>query len=233
MRKLSPPGRCMKAPGRASGYYRVQKSQRNRDGQVVLMRWRREAPLVPIQLRTSFSSRHQFSYFRKRARAYARGRNADFRCTTVAHRAGRGGHRGAQERHPGGAASRATVSPEAQNGSRFSTILFGSTTGSSTSIITFGHTSLPQPGDERQLKHLSARVMAQQLDRDRPLWETWVVEGLEGDRFAMITKDSPLHDRRGLRASIFRTSCCRRIPIIKFLTKFPPTFRAPSLHPRF
>ena len=50
------------------------------------------------------------------------------------------------------------------------------------------HTSLPQPGDERQLKHLSARVMAQQLDRDRPLWETWVVEGLEGDRFAMITK---------------------------------------------
>ena len=50
------------------------------------------------------------------------------------------------------------------------------------------HTSLPQPGDERQLKHLSARVMAQQLDRERPLWETWVVEGLEGDRFAMITK---------------------------------------------
>ena len=50
------------------------------------------------------------------------------------------------------------------------------------------HTSLPQPGDERQLKHLSARVMAQQLDRERPLWETWVVEGLEGDRFAIITK---------------------------------------------
>jgi len=51
------------------------------------------------------------------------------------------------------------------------------------------HTALPKPGDESQLKKLSSRVMAQQLDRKRPLWETWVVEGLEGgDRFAMISK---------------------------------------------
>jgi WS/DGAT/MGAT family acyltransferase len=51
------------------------------------------------------------------------------------------------------------------------------------------HTALPKPGDETQLKKLSSRVMAQQLDRKRPLWETWVVEGLEGgDRFAMISK---------------------------------------------
>jgi WS/DGAT/MGAT family acyltransferase len=51
------------------------------------------------------------------------------------------------------------------------------------------HTALPKPGDESQLKKLSSRVMAQQLDRRRPLWETWVVEGLEGgERFAMITK---------------------------------------------
>jgi diacylglycerol O-acyltransferase len=51
------------------------------------------------------------------------------------------------------------------------------------------HTALPKPGDESQLKKLSSRVMAQQLDRRRPLWETWVVEGLEGgDRFAMISK---------------------------------------------
>ena len=50
------------------------------------------------------------------------------------------------------------------------------------------HTSLPRPGSDSQLKHLAARVMGQQLDRDRPLWETWVVEGLEGDRFAVITK---------------------------------------------
>jgi WS/DGAT/MGAT family acyltransferase len=51
------------------------------------------------------------------------------------------------------------------------------------------HTALPKPGDESQLKKLSSRVMAQQLDRKRPLWETWVVEGLAGgDRFAMISK---------------------------------------------
>jgi WS/DGAT/MGAT family acyltransferase len=50
------------------------------------------------------------------------------------------------------------------------------------------HTSLPRPGTERQLKRLSARVMQQHLDRRRPLWEIWIVEGLEQDRFALITK---------------------------------------------
>ena len=50
------------------------------------------------------------------------------------------------------------------------------------------HSSLPRPGNEEQLKALSARIMSHQLDRARPLWESWVVEGLEGDRFAMITK---------------------------------------------
>ena len=50
------------------------------------------------------------------------------------------------------------------------------------------HTSLPKPGTEQQLKRLSARIMAQPLDRSRPLWESWVVEGLEGDRFAIINK---------------------------------------------
>ncbi len=51
------------------------------------------------------------------------------------------------------------------------------------------HTALPRPGDETQLKNLSGRIMAQQLDRSKPLWEMWVVEGLDGgDRFALITK---------------------------------------------
>ncbi len=52
----------------------------------------------------------------------------------------------------------------------------------------FRHTSLPKPGTDEQLKRLSARIMQQHLDRDRPLWEMWVVEGLEGDRFALISK---------------------------------------------
>ena len=50
------------------------------------------------------------------------------------------------------------------------------------------HTALPRPGNSDQLKKLSARIMAQPLDRKRPLWETWIVEGLESDRFAMIMK---------------------------------------------
>ena len=50
------------------------------------------------------------------------------------------------------------------------------------------HTALPRPGDERVLKRLVGRIMSQPLDRRRPLWEMWVVEGLDGDRFALISK---------------------------------------------
>jgi len=50
------------------------------------------------------------------------------------------------------------------------------------------HTALPKPGDERVLKRLVGRIMSQALDRKRPVWEIWVVEGLEGDRFALISK---------------------------------------------
>jgi diacylglycerol O-acyltransferase / wax synthase len=50
------------------------------------------------------------------------------------------------------------------------------------------HTALPRPGSDAQLWRLVGRVMSQPLDRNRPLWETWFVEGLEGDRWAMISK---------------------------------------------
>jgi diacylglycerol O-acyltransferase / wax synthase len=49
-------------------------------------------------------------------------------------------------------------------------------------------TALPSPGSERQLKDLAGRVFAQQLDRDKPLWELWLVEGLDRDRFALLAK---------------------------------------------
>jgi WS/DGAT/MGAT family acyltransferase len=50
------------------------------------------------------------------------------------------------------------------------------------------HVGLPPPGTDRQLKRLAGSIMSQQLDRGKPLWELWVVEGLEGDRVALITK---------------------------------------------
>ena len=50
------------------------------------------------------------------------------------------------------------------------------------------HTSLPRPGSEDELKRLAGRVFAQELDRDKPLWELWLVDKLDGDRFAVIAK---------------------------------------------
>jgi WS/DGAT/MGAT family acyltransferase len=50
------------------------------------------------------------------------------------------------------------------------------------------HTSLPRPGTREQLRQQVARIHAQRLDRSRPFWECWVLEGLEGDRFALLMK---------------------------------------------
>ena len=50
------------------------------------------------------------------------------------------------------------------------------------------HTSLPEPGSEEQLRILAARIFSQQLDRSKPLWELWLVEGLKGGRFAIVGK---------------------------------------------
>ena len=49
-------------------------------------------------------------------------------------------------------------------------------------------TALPSPGGDRELAALMARVMTQRLDRARPLWEYWVVEGLRDGRWALISK---------------------------------------------
>ncbi len=50
------------------------------------------------------------------------------------------------------------------------------------------HTALPAPGGEPELRRLIGRVMSQQLDRTKPLWEIWMVEGLEDGRWAMVSK---------------------------------------------
>ncbi len=51
------------------------------------------------------------------------------------------------------------------------------------------HTALPAPGDWEQLRQLTARIFSQQLDRSKPLWEMWLIEGLEDNRFALISKN--------------------------------------------
>jgi diacylglycerol O-acyltransferase len=50
------------------------------------------------------------------------------------------------------------------------------------------HTALPPPGDLEQLRSLTARIFSQALDRSKPLWEMWLIEGLEQGRFALISK---------------------------------------------
>jgi diacylglycerol O-acyltransferase / wax synthase len=50
------------------------------------------------------------------------------------------------------------------------------------------HSALPAPGSEEQLRRTAARIFSQQLDRTKPLWELWLVQGLTRKRFALITK---------------------------------------------
>jgi WS/DGAT/MGAT family acyltransferase len=50
------------------------------------------------------------------------------------------------------------------------------------------HSALPPPGSDEQLKNLAGRLFASPLDRTKPLWELNLVEGLDGDRFAVVSK---------------------------------------------
>ena len=50
------------------------------------------------------------------------------------------------------------------------------------------HTALPTPGGVGELRQLVGRIFSQRLDRSKPLWEVWLVQGLEDGRFALISK---------------------------------------------
>jgi WS/DGAT/MGAT family acyltransferase len=50
------------------------------------------------------------------------------------------------------------------------------------------HTALPEPGDREALWRLASRIFSMRLDRSKPLWEIWLVEGLESGETAIISK---------------------------------------------
>src|SRR5436190_2090675 len=50
------------------------------------------------------------------------------------------------------------------------------------------HSALPHPGGLEQLRLLTSRIFSQRLDRSKPLWEIWLVQGLTRNRFSLITK---------------------------------------------
>ncbi|MHB8243084.1 MAG: wax ester/triacylglycerol synthase domain-containing protein, partial [Solirubrobacteraceae bacterium] len=50
------------------------------------------------------------------------------------------------------------------------------------------HTAVPAPGSDVQLRQMASRIFSQHLDRNKPLWELWVVEGLDSGRWALLSK---------------------------------------------
>jgi WS/DGAT/MGAT family acyltransferase len=50
------------------------------------------------------------------------------------------------------------------------------------------HSALPPPGNDEQLRRTAARIFAQRLDRGKPLWEIWMLEGLAESRWALLSK---------------------------------------------
>src|SRR4051795_12589622 len=85
------------------------------------------------------------------------------------------------------------------------------------------HTALPAPGTEEQLLNLAARIASQQLDRTKPLWEVWLIEGLEGGRFALVNKTH--------HALVDGISGVAPAPALFDLSPEPPTTTPEALEP--
>ena len=72
------------------------------------------------------------------------------------------------------------------------------------------HTAVAPPGDDEQIAELVARIIGRPLDRSRPLWESYVIEGLPDDRFAHPHQGPPRHHRRCRRRRAARADARRR-----------------------
>ncbi|HEU4360287.1 MAG TPA: wax ester/triacylglycerol synthase family O-acyltransferase [Mycobacterium sp.] len=96
----------------------------------------------------------------------------------------------------------------------------------------------PRPGGDTELFQVIADVMERRLDRARPLWECWVIEGLEGNRWAILMK---IHHSvaDGISAIRILTQLCdaaerdtRSEPGGAHRTAGPPASSRPEAHPR-
>jgi len=86
------------------------------------------------------------------------------------------------------------------------------------------HTALPSPGGEGELRRLVGRVMAQQLDRTKPLWEIWMAEGLENGRWALLSKTH--------HSMVDGVSGTELLSVIMDITPDPSPPAADHWHPR-
>ena len=89
--------------------------------------------------------------------------------------------------------------------------------------------AVPRPGDDAELFRVVADVLERRLDRDRPLWECWVIEGLKGNRWAILMK---IHHcmADGISATRILTRLCDHIDGDAF-ARPAPAKRTVSRHP--
>ncbi|MGX6450278.1 wax ester/triacylglycerol synthase domain-containing protein, partial [Patulibacter sp. S7RM1-6] len=93
------------------------------------------------------------------------------------------------------------------------------------------HTALPTPGDEAELRIAAGRIFSQRLDRTKPLWELWVVEGLHAEHFAVVTKShAALVD--GIVSMDLMTALLDPDPDVAVPPAAPTTWTAPPLPSR-
>ncbi|AOW92650.1 acyltransferase [Rhodococcus sp. WMMA185] len=89
-------------------------------------------------------------------------------------------------------AQRLSMLPHARQRVRTLPLDLGSPTWEDDPLFDIGHhirrVALPHPGEADALFGFVGRVMGHRLDRDRPLWECWVIEGLANDRWAVLAK---------------------------------------------